>query len=140
MSLQARFLFNLFKVILPALSGLIIFALIYPATRSYSSLSFIIFMVLTILIAALFSLLVALGSVVRIIGEVGNEQLNTYFEDNLISSMDVFLREVEESMDSLGGISISDDIFQDARLELDVRALEVEFFDFSGGEMVNFHA
>ena len=97
-------------------------------------------MVLTILIAALFSLLVALGSVVRIIGEVGNEQLNTYFEDNLISSMDVFLREVEESMDSLGGISISDDIFQDARLELDVRALEVEFFDFSGGEMVNFHA
>ena len=94
-------------------------------------------MVLTIVIAALFSLLVAFGSILRIIGAVGNDQLNTFFEDSLIENLEPFTREIGDN--PLGGISISDDIFNEVALQLDVRELEVEFFDFSGGEMVNFH-
>jgi hypothetical protein len=94
-------------------------------------------MVLTIVIAALFSLLVALGSIVRIIGAVGNDQLNTYFEDTLIENLEPFIREIGDN--PTGGISISDDIFNEVALELDIRELQVEFFDFSGGQMVNFH-
>ena len=94
-------------------------------------------MVLTIVIAALFSLLVALGSIVQIIGAVGNDQLNTYFEDSLIENLEPFIREIGDN--PTGGICISDDIFNEVALELDIRELEVEFFDFSGGEMVNFH-
>ena len=94
-------------------------------------------MVLTIVIASLFALIFAIGSIVRIIGAVGNEQLNTYFEDFLIENLEPFVREIASNPDA--GISISDDMFNDVALELDIRALEVEFFDFSGGEMVNFH-
>jgi hypothetical protein len=94
-------------------------------------------MVLTIVIAALFSLLLALGSIVRIMGAVGNDQLNTFFEDSLIENMEPFIRDIGDNPN--GGISISDDIFIDVAIELDIRELEVEFFDFSGGEMVNFH-
>ncbi|CBY34301.1 unnamed protein product [Oikopleura dioica] len=121
-----------YLLLLPALSGLIIFAFIYPASRPESSLSFIFFMVLTIVIASLFALLFAIGSIVRIIGAVGNEQLNSYFEDSLIENLEPFIREIGSNPDA-------DDIFNDVALELDIRALGVEFFDFSGGEMVNFH-
>ena len=94
-------------------------------------------MVATVVLAALFGLMVALGSAVRILGAVGNEQLNYFVEDTLVEEMEPFIRDIGSFGQLNGGISVSDDVFQ-VSVEIDITKLEVEFFDFSG-EMTSFH-
>ena len=106
----------------------------FAASRSEANLVFVSYMCLSIVLASLFGLMVALGSAIRIFGTVGNDRLDNYFDSEIIFYLENFLQNIPENHDHFD----MDELFEDISVELDVDLLEEEFFDWEG-KRANFH-